>query len=131
MNRRAFLSLFATTPALFAAPPLTARTPSTGLIFVGASWCPVCHQAAPMLAAFSQAHGVPVIVASEDARPIPPFPDVVPAAGHPIAATVEAFPTTFVYSSAADQVVAAILGFNNATWYLGEVRRAVLHAEQL
>ena len=108
-----------------------AQTQGTGLILVGAGWCHVCHQAAPMLSAFSQAHGVPVLVASGDGRPIPPFDAFVPAAGHPIAGQVQVYPTTLVFSNATNALVASVVGFRNPTWYLQQVRNGVLVSEAL
>ena len=84
-----------------------------------------------MLAAFSQAHGVPVLVASADGRLIPPFASMVPASGHPIAQQVQAYPTTLVFSNKANELVSSIVGFRNPTWYLSQVRSGVILSEEL
>ena len=81
------------------AGPAIARTPTTGIIFAGASWCPACKQAAPILAAFAERHGLPVIVASADARPIPPFPEILSLNHHPMGETVSVYPTTLIYNA--------------------------------
>src|SRR6056300_298967 len=91
LNRRQVLTGLS---GLVLAPPLAAQVSVTGIIFAGASWCPVCKKAAPVLAAISERFGVPVLVASADERPIPPFPNLVPLAGHPLARSVAAYPTT-------------------------------------
>lgn len=126
-NRRQIL---AGLPALLLAPPTKAQVNATGIIFAGASWCPVCKKAAPVLAAISERFGVPVIVASADERPIPPFPNLVPLAGHPLADVVAAYPTTFIYSSKRDAVIGSIEGYKSPTWYLGTVTAFLRQSEE-
>lgn len=107
------------------------KATSVALIMVGASWCPVCKQAAPMLAVFAERFGVPVLLASADERPIAPFETYVPLAGHPIAGAIARFPTTVIYSNHVNQLVASIEGYRNARWYLGQLRAGTAQAEAL
>ena len=130
MNRRELLAVFAAF-SLVAPPAQAEGARSTGVIFVGASWCPVCKQAAPMLNVFAQRHRIPVIVASHDARPIEPFPEFVDGRLHPLAAPVRAFPTTLVYSSLIDGVVGGFEGYRNPQWFLGQLLDLTRQAEGL
>lgn len=118
-------------PALIPAGPALARRPATGIIFAGASWCPACKQAAPILAAFAERHGLPVIVASADARPIPPFPDIVPLHHHPMGDTVTVYPTTLIYNATQDALIGKVEGYRNATWYLGAITSLVRQSEEM
>ena len=130
MNRREFF--VGVTAVSFAALPSYADgARSTGVIFVGASWCPVCKQAAPMLNVFAQRHRIPVIVASHDGRPIEPFRQFVDGRSHPLAAPVRALPTTFVYSSLIDGVVGGFEGYRNPQWFLGQLLDLTRQAEGL
>jgi len=101
------------------------------VIFVGASWCPHCKKAAPVLAAVLQPVGVPVLVASHDARPILPFASAQDARSHPIASQIVALPTTLIYSRVADTVVAQIEGYGGAQRYATRVAVAVRQAAAL
>ena len=112
-------------------PAFSEGARATGIIFVGASWCPVCKQAAPMLNVFAQRHGIPVIVASHDGRPIEPFATFVDGRTHPIAGPVRAFPTTFVYSAITDDVVGGFEGYRNPQWFLGQLLDLTRQAEGL
>lgn len=127
LNRRQILVGFS---ALFTANTGKARVTSTGIIFAGASWCPVCKKAAPILAAISERFEVPVVVASADERPIPPFAGVVPLFGHPIAKTVSAYPTTFIYNANQDAVIGSIEGYRDPTWYLAALRSFIRQSEE-
>ena len=115
---------------LVLAAPACANATSTGIIFAGASWCPVCKKAAPVLAAISERFGVPVLVASADERPIPPFPNLVPLAGHPLARSVAAYPTTLIYNAKSDTVIGSIEGYKSPTWYLGTVTAFIRQSEE-
>ncbi|WP_372574731.1 conjugal transfer protein TraF [Ruegeria jejuensis] len=133
MKRRVFLSaavasLIAGTAA-FAEAPKT-EVPGIGVILIGASWCSLCHSAAPVLAAIVDGAAIPVLVASQDGRPIAPFPDVVDASEHPVAAAVQQFPTTLIYSHAAGRIVSEIVGYKNARQYAQRVSNAILAAAQ-
>ena len=118
-------------PCLPIAGSAKAQDPATGVIFAGASWCPVCKQAAPILAAFSAGHGLPVIVASADARPIPPFETLVPLGGHRLESAVSVYPTTLVYSAKRDDVIGRIEGYRNPTWYLGRLAKFLRLSEEM
>lgn len=126
-RRQVLLSL----SGLIDAGTATARVPSTGIIFAGASWCPVCKQAAPILAVFSARHGLPVLVASADERPIPPFETLVPLGGHPIAGSVAVYPTTFIYNGTSDALIGRIEGYRDPTWYMGTLANLVRSSEEI
>ena len=118
-------------PALLFAGTAMAQVTSTGIIFAGASWCPVCKKAAPILAALSERHGLPVTVASGDERPIAPFAHAVPLAEHPIADAVTAYPTTFIYNAKRDAVIGSIEGYRDPTWYLAALRSFIRQSEEV
>lgn len=103
------------------APKVAAEELGAGIIFVGASWCPVCHKAAPLLKAISDQLNVPVLVASGDAKPIAPFSEFVPAAGHPLAAEVREYPTVLIYSAAEQKIVATVVGYRRPQWFMQQV----------
>lgn len=103
--------------------------PSTGIIFVGASWCPVCKRAAPICKVFADRHGLSVLVASQDARPIEPFSHFVDARDHPISMGVRALPTTLVYLSTADSVIGGFEGYRTPQYYLSSLLQLVRQAE--
>lgn len=125
MNRRIFLlSSF----SLVTMPALVTAQGNVGVIFVGASWCAFCKSAAPVLAAMTQPAGIPVLVASHDARPIPPFAEMVDARTHPIASQIKALPTTMIYSQEAGTVTGQISGYRNARHYAQSVKAAILAA---
>lgn len=132
MNRRGLLlgGLSAAFAPVLAPPSLLAQgaDPGVAVIFIGASWCAFCKSAAPVLAAIVQPAGIPVLVASHDGRPIPPFPDVTDARTHPIASQITEFPTTLIYSQAAGDITARIAGYRNARHYAQLVRAAILAA---
>lgn len=98
------------------------------VIFVGASWCPVCKTAAPMLALFCQTNAIPVLVASHDGRPIPPFETFELANSNPLTAPISALPTTLVYSNREDRIVSAIEGYRNGPWYMRQLLAGVRRA---
>lgn len=101
------------------------------VIFVGASWCPYCKRAAPVLAAIMEPAGIPVLVASHDGRPILPFAQVEDARTHPIASSILRLPTTLIYSGSADAVVAHIEGYGTARRYAARVSSAVRQVADL
>lgn len=109
----------------------TADLGNTALILVGASWCPVCKQAAPILALLAERRGLPVLVATADARPIAPFPSFVPLAGHPIAGAIERFPTTLVFSSVSQSLVGAFEGYRDPAHYVSRITGLLDQAEAL
>ncbi len=125
MRRRSFI--LAAIASLSPCPSFAARNPygSVGVILIGASWCPVCKSAAPVLAALTEPAGIPVLVASHDGRPIAPFPTMVDAANHPLSAGVDALPTTLIYSKERDTIIAQIVGYKNARHYAQSVSVAI------
>lgn len=131
MRRRGFLtgslSMLAT-PAISRTTQDTGVGPGVGVIFIGASWCAYCKSAAPVLAAVTQPAGIPVLVASHDARPIPPFMDVQDARAHPVAAAITTFPTTLIYARQKDTITAEITGYRSARHYALSLREALLGA---
>lgn len=129
MNRRHFLSLVSAGTLL--PQPVLSATSGFGIIFVGASWCPVCKQAAPVLALYAQQSGLPVLVASKDGRPIAPFPEFVESSQHPIAMHYSALPTTLVFSRAAGRPVYAFEGYRDPRWYLLKLARGLRAAQEL
>jgi len=128
MNRRAFL-IGSVASALITSKAL-AQTTKTAFIFVGASWCPVCHRAAPVLARIAIQSGTPVLVASADGRPIAPFERFVSTQDHPIANAVTAYPTTLVYSGNSKQLVATIEGYRQPNWYTHQLVNAIAQVER-
>ena len=102
-----------------------------GFILVGAGWCAVCKNAAPLLYAFARQQGVPVLVASQDLQPIPPFSDVMPTEGHPIANVVQRFPTVFAVRPASMEVAYSFEGYRNPTWFLRQLQLGASHARNL
>ena len=133
INRRNLLAgagAAALVPALVRANGTSIET-RTGIILVGAGWCPVCKQAAPILALIAQQRDLPVLVATEDNRPIPPFPNCVPSEGNRIAAPVTAYPTTFVYSAALGDIVGGFEGYRNQAWYAQSLLTLITRAEAL
>lgn len=121
MSRRLFLA----TGAAGLATPSFAGTQDFGLIFVGASWCPLCKSAAVVL--LNWLHDKPeiaLLVASGDDRPIPPFEDTIAASSHPIAGQVRGFPTTLGYSNArGGQLTGQIEGFRSIAGYLNALEQ--------
>ena len=114
---------------LGAANAQTSDLGSTALILVGASWCPVCKQAAPVLALLAERRGLPVLVASADARPIAPFPSFVPLERHPIAGAIERYPTTLVFSSRVQTVVGGFEGYRDPAHYITQLSGLLEQAE--
>ena len=98
---------------------------NAAFIFVGAGWCQVCKSAAPFLALFAQRRNIPVLVASADARPIEPFPSFADASTHPLAAQIDHYPTTLIYSAQQNAILASVEGFRDAAWYVGQLERLV------
>ena len=127
INRRRLLSILGGSAILCPGQLLAAGSDlGVGFIFVGAGWCNTCKQAAPILAAFSASRGVPVLVATEDGRPIEPFPPVVAAAGHPLAGAIRTYPTTLVYAAAMEGLVGGFEGYGSATRYASNLS-SLLH----
>ena len=124
-NRRGFILGGAAT--LLPLPALALE--NTGVILVGASWCSFCKQAAPLLKLLSEQGDFPVLVASYDSKPIPPFPDMVPSSSNPLTADIVSFPVTMVYSSAQNRVMGRVDGFRNPRWYMRSVASLINQVE--
>lgn len=127
LNRRAFV---VGGLASLLSGPVFAQTNKTGFIFVGASWCPICHRAAPFLDGVAQRLGVPVLVASADNKPISPFPNFVDASEHPIARQVTNYPTTLLYSSETQGLVGKIVGYRDPKRYIAQLVSAYRQIEE-
>lgn len=122
----AALPLAGTLPA--AAQPMRERP--IGLILVGASWCPFCKAASNTLFASAEPASIPVLIASQDGKPIPPYTDFVEAAGHPIAKDIIQLPTlVFVYLPT-QEMIHQITGFRNPRSYLGQIQSVLLQAQE-
>lgn len=111
--------------------PLTAAAhPRIALIFVGASWCPVCHSAAAVLGPAAARSGLEILVASQDGKPIAPWSDFVDARASSLTATVKAIPTLLFVDLARGEVFARIEGFQSPGQYLGTIRQTLLEATE-
>lgn len=123
MNRRSFISgaLLAPSVSWAAIPEVPA-----GIILVGASWCSVCKQAAPVLALFAERNNVSILVASADGRPIAPFGEFRDAGTHPLTKAVKVYPTTLIYSPRVEGVLAVFEGYRNPASYIGRIRSTIL-----
>ena len=102
-----------------------------GIIIIVASWCSVCHQAAPILKVFEEQNGIPVLMASMDGRPVSPYLTAEDARLHPVASKFQTVPTTLLYSAAANDVVGQIQGFRSARGYITQLKQMVLSAIEL
>jgi F plasmid transfer operon protein len=131
LSRRALLGAlsFLLFPA-FASPAKAGEHPRIALIFVGASWCPVCHGAAAALAPAAARSELEVLVASQDGKPIPPWTDFVDARGNPLTAEVKALPTLLFVDLARGEVFSRLEGFQSPGQYLGSVRQTLLEAAE-
>ena len=130
LSRRAVLAAFSVT--LFPVLTPAARAgehPRIALIFVGASWCPVCHGAAAAPAPAAARSELEILVASQDGKPIPPWTDFVDARGNPLTADVKALPTLLFVDLARGEVISRLEGFQSPSQYLGAVRQTLLEAE--
>ena len=96
-----------------------------GIIFIGASWCSICKPAAAILAAMAAQSTIPVLVASQDARPIAPFPEFVDAREHALASQVVRVPHTLVFAAAQGGIVAEIPGYRSAADYAARLHRGI------
>lgn len=101
-----------------------------GFILVGASWCPFCKSASGTLFAAAVPAALPVLVASQDGHPIPPFPDFVDARGHPVAQTVTQIPTLLFVHLPSGSVIGKLDGFRNPRTYLNKIRATLLQAHE-
>ncbi|WP_140846644.1 conjugal transfer protein TraF [Paracoccus sp. FO-3] len=123
------LAPFAAAPAI--AAPAAATIPKClssppGLILVGVSCCVFCQGAASVLQAAAEPVGLPLLVASQDGRPIAPIPDCADARGHPQADGAGRVPLLLIVDMATQQVVASIEGYRNPRAYLTRLRATLL-----
>ena len=129
LNRRAVLGAFySLILTAFAKTAKAGEHPRIALIFVGASWCPVCHGAAAALAPAAARSDLEILVASQDGKPIPPWTDFVDARGNPLTAEVKALPTLLFVDLARGEVFSRLEGFQSPGQYLGSVRQTLLEA---
>ena len=130
MNRRRFLNSGLCALALGAAPAALGAQehPRIGLIFVGASWCAVCHAAASILAPTAEKSGLDILVASQDGKAITPWPNFVDARGNPLTAGVKSIPTLLFVDLAQGRVISQFEGFPGAPQYLGMIRNTLRKA---
>ena len=131
MNRRTFVSgALAVGITGEAAQAVSPSSSAIGLILVGASWCPFCKSASRTLYAGTRTVGVPVLVASNDGKKIPPFEDFVDAREHPLAAKIQSLPTLLFVHIPSQQVIAQIEGFRNPRQYLTDIRNLLVKAQE-
>lgn len=129
LTRRTLLLSSIGLPSLFLCGTARAEDhPRIGLIFVGASWCPVCHAAAAVLAPAAERSGIDILVASQDGKAIKPWPAFVDARGNPITASIHAIPVLLFVDLAEGKVVGHIEGFQSPGQYLGAVRATLQNA---
>lgn len=129
-SRRSVLTLALSTVTLAAGPALARSHPQIALIFVGASWCPVCHAAAAVLAPAAERSDLDILVASHDGKPIAPWPAFVDARGHPLTSGVKALPTLLFVDLKEGMIVARIEGFAGPGPYLSRVRATLKAATE-
>ena len=124
VNRRSFISsalAVASLPATMQAQ----EHPRIGLIFIGASWCAVCHAAASILAPAAEQSGLEILVASQDGKAIEPWTSFVDARGNPLTAEVKSIPTLLFVDLAEGKVISRFEGFPGAPQYLGMIRNTL------
>lgn len=129
VNRRTFIttgfagltSLAGLTLSATGAQAQTHRQLDLGLIFVGAGWCSQCHLAAPLVQMVAAQENLPVLVASQDGQAIPPFEQVQPSQGHPIADQIRAFPALLFYAPHEDAIVARLDGISHPKRYIARL----------
>ena len=124
MNRRSFISTALAVASLPAAMQAQEH-PRIGLIFVGASWCAVCHAAASILAPAAEQSGLEILVASQDGKAIEPWTSFVDARGNPLTAEVKSIPTLLFVDLAEGKVISRFEGFPGAPQYLAMIRNTL------
>jgi len=92
-----------------------------GIILVGASWCPWCHGAAEQLAIAAGQWGWPILIASLDNTPIPPFEDFIEASNHPLTVDINRLPTTLIVAPKDNHIVSAFEGYKGPAPYLSRI----------
>lgn len=135
-GRRKAIAFLSALPIAFStsAYPAKASTAeplqSLGIIMVGASWCPFCKGAAVQLYRAASEWGWPVLIASLDNRPIPPFTEFIPSQGHPLTRDVLRLPTTLIVAPDQDQIIAAFEGYSGPMPFLSRIATALSGAEE-
>ena len=80
-----------------------------GILFFARSDCDFCHDVAPVLRAFSQRSGIPVLAVSLDNKPIPMFPDAKPDNGISMMASggngIQTVPAMFLVERKTQQMI--------------------------
>lgn len=132
MKRREFVAGLAATPLLTAGQvgAESLRDRPIGLILVGVSWCQFCKGAASALQAAAGPADLPLLVASQDGRPIDPIADCVDARGHPLAREIPQVPTLLFVHIPSQEVIARIEGYRNPRAYLTRVRSTLIAAAE-
>lgn len=129
MKRRAFIGaaagLIGGVPSPLLAEFYAPKRRDIGFIFIGASWCPYCHKAAPYLHRLAANDGIPVLVVSIDGRPIPPFTEFVHDPDHPLVGDSPRLPTTMLWDAQTDAVIGKFDGFKKASRYVSNLKRLV------
>jgi len=110
--------------------PAMAAESKTGVIMVGASWCPYCKAAAEQLYVATFQWGWPVLIASLDNRAIAPFDHFFPSQDHVLTRDVARLPTTLIVAPSHDRIIAAFEGFDGPLRYLGQLGTAIKAVEQ-
>lgn len=130
MKRRDLLIGIAATPLVGTVPAFSQslRERPLGLILVGVSWCDFCKGAASALQAAAGPVDLPLLVASQDGRPIEPIATCVDARGHPLAGDVGQVPVLLFVHIPTQQVIARIDGYRNPRSYLKRVRSVLVAA---
>jgi hypothetical protein len=129
LTRRHLLALPAVLGLGTAVEPIAANPrPPIGLIFVGASWCPVCHQAAAVLAPATERSGLDILVASQNGKAIAPWTSFLDARGNRITASITEIPTLLFVDTARGQIIGALKGFQSPGQYLGTIRETLRQA---
>jgi len=129
-RRTVILSAFAWGLSFSSGAAQEARALDLGLIFVGAGWCTQCHLAAPLVQRVAALENIPVLVASHDGRPIPPFDHVQPSQGHPIAEQINAFPAVLIYAPSEDAIIARLDGISNPKRYMARLMATLMQLRE-
>lgn len=117
------LAVLSASPVLSASVAWANHDPSSrlGIILVGASWCPWCHGAADQLHVATLQWGWPVLIASLDNKPIPPFDAFIEASDHPLTVGINRLPTTLIVEPTSDHIVSGFEGYKGAVSYLSRI----------
>ena len=134
LNRRFFLASGASLASTLLRPSYCIAASSSvplGFIFVGTRTCPLCKNAAPVIALFCERMEIECLYATPDEAPMMPFREYVEARGHPLMASVKYYPTTLLYSKKAEEVIAQVEGFKSAQFYVDQLVTLIEFAAEL